>query len=95
MNFKMQKQQKLYFHISLCQMSSRINPYLPNGLVHPYHLDESISNFRGVWWNFSFLFHFWLKLMYAKSADPGQTPRFAALIWEYTVCLGPKKGMLG
>ena len=24
-----------------------INPYLLNGLVHRYHMDESISNFRG------------------------------------------------
>ena len=33
-------------------------PYLPNGLVHPYQLDESISNVRGVWCTFSFLFYF-------------------------------------
>ena len=24
-----------------------INPYLTSGLVHPYHLDEFISSFRG------------------------------------------------
>ena len=24
------------------------NPHLPSGLVHPYQLDEFISNFRGV-----------------------------------------------
>ena len=35
-----------------------INPYLPNGLVHPYHLDESIFNFMGVWCTLSFLSYF-------------------------------------
>ena len=35
-----------------------INPYLPSGPVHPYRLDESISNFRDVWCTFSFLFYF-------------------------------------
>ena len=34
------------------------NPYLPSGLCYPYQLDESISNFRGLWCNVSFLFHF-------------------------------------
>ena len=35
-----------------------LNPHLPSGPVHPYQLDESISNFRGVWCTFSFLFYF-------------------------------------
>ena len=26
-----------------------INPHLPSGPVHLYHLDETISNFRDVW----------------------------------------------
>ena len=26
-----------------------LNPHLPNRLFHPYQLDESILNFRGVW----------------------------------------------
>ena len=29
--------------------SERINPYLTSERFHPDHLDESISNFRGVW----------------------------------------------
>ena len=33
------------------------NPHLPSGSIHPYQLDESISNFRGVWCTFSFLFY--------------------------------------
>ena len=32
--------------------------HLPSGLFHPYKLNASISNFRGVWCTFSFLFHF-------------------------------------
>ena len=35
-----------------------LNPHLPNGLSHPYQLDESISSFRGGWCTFSFLFYF-------------------------------------
>ena len=31
------------------QVLSVINPHLPSGPIHPYQLDESISNFRGVW----------------------------------------------
>ena len=32
------------------------NPHLPNGLFHPYQLDESVSNFRNVWCTVSFFF---------------------------------------
>ena len=35
-----------------------INPHLPNGLSHHYHLDESTFNFRGIRNIFLFLFHF-------------------------------------
>ena len=45
---------------------------MPGGPVHPYQLDESISNFRGVWCAFSFLFNL------ANSVDPDQTPHSAA-----------------
>ena len=37
--------------------------HVTNGLSHPYHLDESIFNFRGIRSNFSFLFHFSLKFL--------------------------------
>ena len=33
-----------------------LNPHLPSGTVHPYQLDEFISNFRDVCCTFSFLF---------------------------------------
>ena len=35
-----------------------INPHLLSGPVHPYQLDKSISNFRGVWWTFSLFSYF-------------------------------------
>ena len=35
-----------------------INPHLPSGPVHPYQLDESVSNFMGVWCTFPFLFFY-------------------------------------
>ena len=31
---------------------------MPSGPIHPYWLDEFISNFSGVWCTFSFLFYF-------------------------------------
>ena len=50
-------QMKVYFFfpfqqgLASCFIFPRVDlyPYLLNGLVHPYQLDESISNFRGVW----------------------------------------------
>ena len=37
----------------LCEISKTIfNPFLTSGLVLPYHLDESISSFRGFCWKF-------------------------------------------
>ena len=60
-----------YFHIL-------INPHLPSGPAHPYQLDGFISNFRGVWCGFSFLFYFEYIFLLANSEDPDQTPRPAA-----------------
>ena len=55
-----------------------LNPLMTNGLSHPYHLDESISIFRGIRGNFSFLFHFSMKIMSANRIAPDGTPHFAA-----------------
>ena len=33
-------------------------PFSTSGLVHPYHLDESISSFSGFLWMLSFLLYF-------------------------------------
>ena len=54
------------------------NPHLPSGLFHPYQLDGSILNFRGVWCTFSFLFDFKYIFLLANSEDPDQTPHSAA-----------------
>ena len=34
------------------------DPFLISELFDPYHLDESIPNFRDFWWLFLFLLHF-------------------------------------
>ena len=39
-----------------------VNPFVTNGLSHPYQLDESTFIFRGIGSNFSFLFHFSMKI---------------------------------
>ena len=68
--------------------TKNINPHLPSGPVHPYQLEESISNFRGEWRTFSFLLYFeWIFLL-ANSEDPV----LRRLIWVCTVCLCPKNG---
>ena len=56
----------------------RGNPLEANGLSHPYHLDESIFIFRGLRGNFSFLFHFSIKIILAMRIAPDGTPHFAA-----------------
>ena len=48
------------------------DPFLSTGWVH------FISNFRCVWWTFSFLFYFWKKFVLANSVDPDQTLRSGA-----------------
>ena len=50
------------------------NPHLPSVPVHPYQLDESISNFRGVWCTFHFYSISTLSIfLLANSEDPDQT----------------------
>ena len=56
---------------------NHVNPHLPSG-PYLYQLDESISNFWGVWCTFSFLFYFKLIFLLTNSEDPDQAPRSAA-----------------
>ena len=49
-----------------------------NGISHPYHLDESIFIFRVIRSDFSFLFHFSMKIMQANVITPDGTPNIAA-----------------
>ena len=46
--------------------SSMLNPFVTNGLSHPYHLDESTFTFRDIRIDFSFSFHFSMKLASAN-----------------------------
>ena len=49
------------------------NPDLPSGPVHPYQLDESISNLKGIWCTFSFLFYFESIFLLANKEEPDQS----------------------
>ena len=57
----------------------RFNPLVTNGFSHPYHLYVSIFIFRGIRSDFSFLFHFSMKIMSAHRIAPDGTPCFAIL----------------
>ena len=57
------KYQYIWFHYTcIVQLDlnryASVNPHLPSEPDHPYQLDESISNFSGVWCTFSFLLYF-------------------------------------
>ena len=54
-----------------------INPLETNGLSHPYQLDESTFVLRGIRSDFSFLFHFSMKIMLPNRIAPDGTPLFA------------------
>ena len=61
-----------------CWLSTTINPPETNGFSHPYHLDEPIFIFRDIRNDFSFVFHFSMKVVKANRIAPDGTPRFAA-----------------
>ena len=61
------------FGISVAGNCFMINPLVTNGLSHPYHLDESTFIFRGIWSDFSFLFHFPTKFMLANRIAQDET----------------------
>ena len=53
-------------------------PYVTNGLSHPYQMDQSIFILRCIGSNFSFLFHFSMKIKSANRIAPDWMPRIAA-----------------
>ena len=57
---------------------NQLNPLVTNRFSHPYQMGESISIIRGIRGNFSFLFHFSMKILYAYRIAPDGTPSFAA-----------------
>ena len=75
-----------------------VNPYVTNGLSHPYHLDESTFIFRNIRSNFSFLFHFSMKFIKANRIAPDGMPHFAAshlsaILFAYVPLKGRKAYM--
>ena len=54
------------------------NTLVTNGLFHPYHLDVSTFIFRGNRSNWTFSFHFSMKITLANIIAPEGTPHFAA-----------------
>ena len=51
---------------------------MTNEFSHPYQLDESTFSLRGIRSNFSFLFHFSMKIMSANRIAQDGKPRLAA-----------------
>ena len=51
-------------------LQSSFNPFVTNGFSHPYTLDESISIYRGIESEFSFLFDFSMKFVSANRIAP-------------------------
>ena len=64
------------------------NPNLPNGLSHPYQLNESIFHF---WCIFFIFIIFLIEIPVSKQCRPWSD----ALIWVCTICLCPKNGTPG
>ena len=56
-----------------------VNPYMTNGLSHPYQLDESIFNFRGIRSIFSFSISFFDETNLSKQ----NSPRWDAILFVY------------
>ena len=55
---------KLHRRVS---MITTVNPLVTNGICHHYHLEESIFVFRDIRIDFSFLFHFSMKMKNQKA----------------------------
>ena len=47
-----------------------INPHVPSAFFHPYEMDESMSNFMGVWWTFYILILFLIEIPVSKQRWP-------------------------
>ena len=59
-------------------ISHVFNPYVTNGLSHPYHYGESIFFFLGVKSMFLFSFQFLMKFIQANRISRDGTPRHSA-----------------
>ena len=73
--------------------STLINPYVTNGLSHPYHLDESVFVFRGSGSIFLFLFHFFDENDVSKQNSPRWDAAFCGVTSGAILCVYvPQKG---
>ena len=71
-----------------------LNPLVMNRLFHRYHLDESIYILRDIRSNFSFLFHFSMRIMSENRIAPDGTPHFVASdlgLFCLPTCMSHKK----
>ena len=58
-----------------------VNPHLPIGPVHTYQLDQSISNFRGVWCTFFVFILFRIDVPVSKQWRPWSDAAFCG-VWS-------------
>ena len=63
-----------------------------NAMSHPYYLDESTFNFRGIRSNFSYLFHFAMKFMKTNRIAPDGMPHFVgSYLGQFCLPMSHKK----
>ena len=82
------------FHFELSV--ARVNQLKPNGLAFPYKKDNTISNFRGAGWYFSFFYPNFDRTFYKQIEKIlSRHHIMRCLIWVCTVCLCSIKSTLG
>ena len=52
------------------EVCDQVNPHLPNGLSHPYQLDESVFHLRGIWCTFFIFIIFFIEIPVSKQCRP-------------------------
>ena len=75
--------------------TKNINPHLPSRPVHPYQLEESISNFGGVWHTFFIFILFRIDVPVSKQWSPWSDAMFCG-VWSGSALFAyiPKMGWL-
>ena len=83
-------------------MRTAFNPFMPNGISKCYQLEQSISVLRDVRWYFWMLggiFHFYSSFHRKLCKQTVETLIRRRILWHLfwvcTICLCPKKKMLG
>ena len=67
-----------------------INPYVTNGISHPYHLDESTFIFTSI--GSIFISFYLMKTFDENHISKQNSPVLRCHIWGFSVCLRPIKG---